>query len=122
MFFSMATSSGDDMPRNLEFLFSRNRLNVAISRARCLAVVVASPEAAARALPHGGADAAGECVVPLGRDCGSASSLSPMNELSSENEIHKVKCDCCGEEFPEEELIYGVCAACDAMINDEGSW
>ena len=40
---SMATSSGDDMPRNIEFLFSRNRLNVAISRARCLAVIVASP-------------------------------------------------------------------------------
>lgn len=40
---SMATSSGDDMPRNIEFLFSRNRLNVAISRARCLAVIMASP-------------------------------------------------------------------------------
>jgi hypothetical protein len=39
----MATSSGDDMPRNLEFLFSRNRLNVAVSRARCLAYVIASP-------------------------------------------------------------------------------
>jgi uncharacterized protein len=43
VFFSMATSSGDDVPRNLEFLFSRNRLNVAVSRARCLAYVVASP-------------------------------------------------------------------------------
>jgi uncharacterized protein len=43
VFFSMATSSGDDLPRNLEFLFSRNRLNVAISRAQCLAVLVASP-------------------------------------------------------------------------------
>ena len=43
MFFSMATSSGEDLPRNLEFLFSRNRLNVAISRAQCLAVLVASP-------------------------------------------------------------------------------
>ena len=43
VFFSMATSSGDDMPRNVEFLFSRNRLNVAISRAQCLAVLVASP-------------------------------------------------------------------------------
>ena len=42
-FFSMATSSGTDVPRNLEFLFSRNRLNVAISRAKCLAVLVASP-------------------------------------------------------------------------------
>jgi predicted RecB family nuclease len=41
--FSMATSSPAELPRNLEFLFSRNRLNVAISRARCLACVVASP-------------------------------------------------------------------------------
>ncbi len=38
---SMATSSADDMPRSMEFLYSRNRLNVAISRARSLAVVVA---------------------------------------------------------------------------------
>ncbi len=43
VFFSMATSSGDDLPRNLEFLFSRNRLNVAISRAQSVAVLVASP-------------------------------------------------------------------------------
>jgi predicted RecB family nuclease len=40
---SMATSSGDDLPRQIEFLYSRNRLNVAISRARCVAVIVASP-------------------------------------------------------------------------------
>jgi AAA domain len=40
---SMATSSGDGLPRQIEFLYSRNRLNVAISRARCLAVIVASP-------------------------------------------------------------------------------
>ena len=44
VFFSMATSSGTDAPRNLEFLFSRNRLNVAVSRARCLAYLVASPQ------------------------------------------------------------------------------
>ena len=43
-FFSMATSSGAELPRNLEFLFSRNRLNVAVSRARCLAVLVCSPQ------------------------------------------------------------------------------
>lgn len=43
VFFSMATSSPAELPRELEFLFSRNRLNVAISRARCLACVVASP-------------------------------------------------------------------------------
>jgi RNase_H superfamily/AAA domain len=42
-FFSMASSSGEQVPRGLEFLFSRNRLNVAVSRARCLAYVVASP-------------------------------------------------------------------------------
>lgn len=40
---SMATSSGDYLPRNLEFLYSRNRINVALSRARCLALLVASP-------------------------------------------------------------------------------
>jgi len=43
VFFSMATSSGEDVPRNLAFLFSRNRLNVAISRAQCLALLVCSP-------------------------------------------------------------------------------
>ena len=42
VFFSMTTSSGAEIPRNLEFLLSRNRLNVALSRAQCLAVVVAS--------------------------------------------------------------------------------
>jgi uncharacterized protein len=41
-FFSMASSSGEDVARGLEFLFSRNRLNVAVSRARCLAYLVAS--------------------------------------------------------------------------------
>jgi predicted RecB family nuclease len=41
--FSMASSSGEDVPRGLDFLFSRNRLNVAVSRARCLAFLVASP-------------------------------------------------------------------------------
>ncbi len=44
VFFSMATSTGDDMPRDAGFLFSRNRLNVAISRARCLAYLVCSPQ------------------------------------------------------------------------------
>jgi uncharacterized protein len=43
VFYSMASSSGEDVPRGLDFLFSRNRLNVAISRAKCLAYLVASP-------------------------------------------------------------------------------
>jgi uncharacterized protein len=33
-----------DAPRHLDFLYSRNRLNVAVSRARCFAVVLASPK------------------------------------------------------------------------------
>ena len=41
--FSMATSSADEAPHGMEFLYSLNRLNVATSRARCLALVVASP-------------------------------------------------------------------------------
>jgi uncharacterized protein len=42
--YSMATSSAEDVPRGIEFLFSRNRLNVAVSRARCVAVLVCAPE------------------------------------------------------------------------------
>ena len=41
--YSMATSSYADAPRGMEFLYSANRFNVAISRAMCLAVLVASP-------------------------------------------------------------------------------
>jgi uncharacterized protein len=40
----MTSSNGDCLPRNIEFLYDKNRLNVAVSRARCLAVVVASPD------------------------------------------------------------------------------
>lgn len=38
--FSMAASSADDLPRGADFLFDSNRLNVAISRAKCLAFIV----------------------------------------------------------------------------------
>ncbi len=41
--YSMATSSAGDAPRGMEFLYSLNRLNVATSRARCVAAIVASP-------------------------------------------------------------------------------
>ena len=41
---SMATSDAECLPRDIEFLFSANRLNVALSRAQCLAIVVASPK------------------------------------------------------------------------------
>jgi superfamily I DNA and/or RNA helicase len=42
--YSLATSSDADAPRGMEFLYSLNRLNVATSRAKCLCILVASPE------------------------------------------------------------------------------
>lgn len=67
-FFSMATSSGEEIPRHVEFLFSRNRLNVAVSRARCLAVLVCSPEL-------------------LGVRCGDAGQMRLVNALCWFSEI-----------------------------------
>jgi predicted RecB family nuclease len=42
--YSMATSSADDAPRGMEFLYDLHRLNVATSRAKTLAIIVASPD------------------------------------------------------------------------------
>src|SRR5207253_2761120 len=42
--YSMATSSVDDAPRGMDFLFSLNRLNVAASRAQGLVQLICSPE------------------------------------------------------------------------------
>lgn len=55
VFFSMTASSAADAPRGTEFLFSRNRLNVAISRARCLAYLVCTEQlvnSRARSVEH----------------------------------------------------------------------
>jgi uncharacterized protein len=52
VFYAMTCSTGADVPRGLEFLFSRNRLNVAISRAQCLAVLVCSPRLLDANAPH----------------------------------------------------------------------
>lgn len=38
----MTCSAGEDVPRGLNFLFDGHRLNVAISRAECLAVLFPS--------------------------------------------------------------------------------
>jgi superfamily I DNA and/or RNA helicase len=43
VFFSMASSSDKDAPRGIDFLMSRNRLNVAVSRAQCLAYLACAP-------------------------------------------------------------------------------
>ena len=42
--YSMTTSSPEDAPRGMEFLYSLNRLNVATSRAQAMVIVVASPK------------------------------------------------------------------------------
>ena len=43
--YSMTSSTPEDIPTGrYEFIFSPNRLNVAVSRAKCVAVIVASPD------------------------------------------------------------------------------
>lgn len=42
--YSMTTSTADEAPRGMEFLYSLNRLNVATSRARCACILVANPK------------------------------------------------------------------------------
>jgi uncharacterized protein len=42
--YSMATSSPEEAPRGMEFLYSINRFNVATSRARCVVILVANPK------------------------------------------------------------------------------
>lgn len=43
VFISMTASSIDDVPRGIAFLLNRNRLNVAVSRAKYLSVIVRAP-------------------------------------------------------------------------------
>ena len=42
----MCASNASESPRGIDFLFSKNRLNVAISRAQALAIIVGSPKLA----------------------------------------------------------------------------
>jgi predicted RecB family nuclease len=42
--YSMTTSSPEDAPRGMEFLYNLNRFNVATSRARCACIVIGSPK------------------------------------------------------------------------------
>ncbi len=41
--YSLTTSSADDAPRGMEFLYSLNRMNVATSRAQTAVILVGSP-------------------------------------------------------------------------------
>ena len=42
--YSMATSSADDVPRSMEFLYDLHRFNVAVSRAKAESIVACSPK------------------------------------------------------------------------------
>ena len=42
--YSMTSSSPDDAPRGMEFLYNRFRFNVATSRARALCILVGNPD------------------------------------------------------------------------------
>ena len=42
--YSTASSSADDAPRGIDFLYDLHRLNVAVSRAKALTAIVASPD------------------------------------------------------------------------------
>ena len=42
--YTMAASSAEDAPRGMDFLYDAHRLNVAVSRAKAVAIVVASPD------------------------------------------------------------------------------
>ena len=43
VFFSLCTSDPAEAPRGIDFLYEKNRINVAISRAQALAIVVGNP-------------------------------------------------------------------------------
>lgn len=43
IFFSLYSSDADESACGMDFLFDKHRINVAISRAQCLAIVVGNP-------------------------------------------------------------------------------
>lgn len=44
VFLSMCASDASESPRGLDFLFDKHRINVAISRSQCLAIIVGNPK------------------------------------------------------------------------------
>ena len=67
VFYAMTCSSGDDVPRGLNFLFDQNRFNVAISTSAVPLGPRLQPAAARRGLPDARVDAAARWGLPLRR-------------------------------------------------------
>ena len=99
--YSMATSSPADAPRGMEFLYSLNRLNVATSRGRCAAFIVANPalwEPECRT-PRQMQLANGLCrFVELARrpERRSSDRLGSFRAVSSQTQDTELKCYCRG--------------------------
>ena len=65
--YSMTTSTPDDAPRGMEFLYNLNRFNVATSRALCLYRGRQSI-AVLTGMPHSASNGARECALSILRD------------------------------------------------------
>ncbi len=65
--YSLTTSSPEDAPRGMEFLYSLNRLNVATSRAMSTVIIVGSPTIVGAGVQKSAADATSQRPVPLSR-------------------------------------------------------
>ena len=65
--YSMTSSSPEDAPRGMEFLYNRFRFNVATSRAQALCILVGSPALFRPGVPQPAADEDGERLLPVPR-------------------------------------------------------
>jgi len=75
--YSLTTSSPEDIPHGMEFLFSLNRLNVATSRAMTAVIVVGSPRLFEP-----------ECRTP--RQMQLANALCAYREMATEVDVGKI--------------------------------
>ena len=92
--FSLGSSFGEYGSRGLSFLLDRNRINVAISRAQCLAVVVGDPRIADTEASSIQEMASINLYCRLvGRDAPFASIASRSSSVQSEHSPHPVVID-----------------------------
>ncbi len=66
--YSMTSSSPDDAPRGMSFLYNPNRFNVATSRAQCISILVCSPQTDGAGMSFYRSDALGQWDVQIQGD------------------------------------------------------